>query len=55
MVGHSIKNPQIIHMMEGGSYLCNRACSVTPTKWTTVWKEVTCKNCERLLEKEARR
>jgi len=42
---HSVKNPKTIHYLRGNRYLCNRACSTTPSKSTKKWSKVTCMNC----------
>ena len=47
---HSIKNPHIKHWIDfDGGYLCNKACSSTPSKSTRIKSEVTCKNCLRSI------
>lgn len=46
---HSVKNPNIVHFLTENDgrprYLCNGACSVTPSKSTKDLGSVTCKNC----------
>ena len=48
---HSVKNKHIIHLVPilDKRYLCNHACSVTPSKSTNDISKVTCKNCLREL------
>ena len=44
-------SPIKIHYRTGDTYLCNRACYITPSKCTYDIKEVTCKNCLREIKK----
>ena len=45
---------KIIHGIEKfdgvWQYICNQACSITDEKSTLNPKEVTCKNCKRILK-----
>ena len=60
-MAHSIKNPQIKHAIELISdinmslhnyYLCNHACSTTMDKIVYKKKDVTCKNCLKIIGKK---
>jgi len=57
-MAHSIKNPQIKHAIEliadinmnlHNYYLCIHACSVTMDKVVYQKKDVTCKNCLKII------
>ena len=50
-MAHSTRNPETLHWVEDdGRYACNKAVSVTPMKTAFYVKEVTCKNCKKILE-----
>lgn len=55
MTAHSIKNPHIIHFVRNRRYICIGACSTTPSKHSKNLKDITCKNCLRILKKEAKK
>jgi hypothetical protein len=46
-----IKNPHIIHFLDGCHYACTGIlgdCNITPSKYVKDWSLVTCKNCLRV-------
>lgn len=47
-----IKNPEKIHFVRGGKYLCNHAVHPTPEKSTRLKERVKCKNCKFRLKME---
>ena len=43
----------IIHYLDGdGRYLCNKACCISPEKWTHILANIECANCKREIVKK---
>jgi hypothetical protein len=56
-MAHSIKNPQIKHGVKldmdcVDRYICQTCCDVTPLKVVYQKKDITCKNCLKILGKK---
>ena len=49
-MAHSVRNPEIKHWLrKDGRYICNTACSVTPSKVAALAKDVNCLRCRNWL------
>ena len=46
----SIKNLHIKHWVKNNRYLCIHACSTTKQKIAKTKKDITCKNCLKILK-----